>query len=492
LSRPLTRRKFLGSGAAAGAALVLPGGVAAARRKTRRQRRVDVVIVGAGLAGLTAARELTQAGHEVCVLEARDRVGGRTLNHHISKGVIAEAGGEYIGPTQNHIAALAKAMRVKTFKTYNEGQDLLYARGQLSAYPASGLPPDPDVQQAIIAAVSQLDVMAGEIPVKAPWKAKRAAEWDSMTLADWSRANVTTELGRQSLLTAANAVWGADPARMSLLYVLAYIATAGDEKTKGSFVRLVSTGGGAQESRFVGGSQLVSRRIAHHLGSRVVLHSPVREIHQHGHGVTVTSDRMIVHARRAIVAIPPVLLAGIHFSPDVPRMRRNLARRIVPGHLIKWEAVYDRPFWRDRGLSGQVISDTGPARSTFDNSPPGGRPGILFGFIGGAEAAAAAKLSAAERRRAVLGNFVTYFGSEAATPAHHFEMDWTREAWTKGCPVGYTRPGTLRRYGPALRAPFRRVHWAGTEVATYWSGYMDGAVRSGEVAAKEVSRALRH
>lgn len=491
MTRPLTRRKFLGAGAAAGAALALPG-AAAGKRRARKQRRVDVAIVGAGLAGLAAARDLTKAGHEVCVLEARDRVGGRTLNHQISKGVIAEAGGEYIGPTQHRIAALAKEMGVRTFKTYNQGEDLLYARGQLSRYPASGLPPDPDVQQAVIAAVTQLDSMAAKVPLETPWKAKNAAQWDAMTLEDWSRANVKTELGHQSVITAANAVWGADPADLSLLYVLWYVARSGDSKNRGSFARLVTTQGGAQESRFVGGSQLVSDRAARKLGSRVVLESPVRSIHQNGKGVTVTSDRLVVHARRAIVAVPPVLLAEIHFSPDVPRLRRNLARKTVPGHLIKWEAVYPTPFWRDAGLSGQVISDVGPARSTFDNTPPGGTPGILFGFIGGADAAAASKLSAADRGAAVLRNFVSFFGPQAGTPVDAFEMDWSTEAWTRGCPVGHMRPGTLRRYGPALRVPFKRVHWAGTEVATFWNGYMDGAVESGEVAAKQVMKALRH
>lgn len=492
MDRSLTRRKFLGAGAAAGAALALPGASAAAKRHApRKKRRVEVAIVGAGLAGLTAARELAKAGHEVCVLEARDRVGGRTLNHHVSKHVIAEAGGEYIGPTQNHIAALAKQLHVRTFKTYNTGDNVQYLRGQLSRYPASGLPTDPDVQQGIVAAVSQLDPMAAQVPVGEPWKAKRAAEWDAMTFQDWINANVTTPVGRQVLLSAADAIWGADPAQMSLLYVLGYIATSGDEKTPGSIVPLVTTTGGAQDSRFVGGSQLVPQRLAAKLGSRVVLHSPVRSVEQHAGGVTVTSDRVEVHAKQVIIAIPPVLLKHIHFAPDVPRMRRNLARRIVPGHLIKWEAVYDRPFWRDAGLSGQVVSDIGPVRTTFDNSPPSGKPGILFGFIGGSDAAHVAKLSAKARRNVVLSAFETYFGPEARKLVDSFEMDWTKEAWTKGCPVGYTRPGTLRRYGPALRVPFRRVHWAGTEVATYWSGYMDGAVRSGEVAAKEVRRALR-
>jgi monoamine oxidase len=488
LSRPVTRRRFLGTAGAAGATLWLPR--TAAARRARRERRVDVAIVGAGLAGLTAARELARKGKEVCVLEARDRVGGRTLNHRVSPGVIAEAGGEYVGPTQDRILALARAVGVKTFKTYNEGQNVLVVRGERSLYPASGLPPDPDVQQALIAVVTQLGAMAAKVPLAAPWKARRASQWDAMTLEDWKQANIKTEDGRRILDVAAQAIWGADPSRLSLLYVLFYIAAAGNERNPGSFARLVTTAGGAQESRFVGGSQLVAQRLAHALGSQVVLNSPVRRIEQDSRGVVVTSDRLGVRANEAIVAVPPVLVERIHFSPALPRMRRNLSRRIVPGHLIKWEAVYDAPFWRAQGLSGQAISVQGPANLTFDNSPPSGNPGVLFGFIGGSQAAAVEKLSQGARRDALLANFALYFGEEARRPKSWFEMDWKHEAWTRGCPVGFTGPNVLRRYGPALRVPFRRVHWAGTEVATFWNGYMDGAVRSGEAAAREVLRAL--
>jgi monoamine oxidase len=490
MSEGLTRRKLLGTAGAAGAALWLPPGTAAARRR-RRRRSADVVIVGAGFAGLSAARALARSGHEVCVLEARDRVGGRALNHQVAPGVIAEAGGQFVGPTQTHMLALAKAVGVDTFKTYNEGQNVLYVRGQRSLYSAAGLPPDPDVQQAVIAAITKLDPMAAEVPVDAPWTAKRAAEWDAMTLEQWGRQNITTDTGRKSLDTACHAVWATEASQMSLLYVLWYIAASGNEHVKGSFVTLVTTAGGLQDSRFVGGSQLVAQKVARGLGSQVVLSTPVRRIEQDGAGVLVTSDRLVVRAKRAIVAVPPVLLPKIDFAPAMPAQRRNLMKRMIPGHLIKVEAVYDTPFWRAQGLSGQVISDVGPADSTFDNSPPGGSPGIMFGFVGGSNAAAAAKLSVAARRQAVLNNFVTYFGPDAATPTGGFEMDWTREAWTRGCPTAHTGRNVLHRYGPALRKPFRRLHWAGSELAGYGNGYMDGAVRSGETAAKEVLRALR-
>jgi monoamine oxidase len=484
----VTRRTFIGGAAATGAALWVPQTAAARRRKPRR--KVDVVVVGAGLAGLTAARNLTSFGQSVAVLEARDRVGGRTLNHRVAPGVISEVGGEYVGPTQDRILALARDVGVGTFPTYNEGSNVQYLRGVRSLYPASGLPTDPDVQQVVTAAITKLDPMAAEVPINAPWTAPRANEWDAMTFEDWKRANVTSVTGRAVLDAAAEAIWGAEPSELSLLYALFYIAAAGNETTPGSIIRLVSTGGGAQESRLVGGSQTVSLEVARLLGSRVVLSSPVRRITDRGGRVVVTSDRLIVEAKRVIVAIPPVLTTKIDFSPHLPRQRRDLAKRITQGQLIKWEAVYPMPFWRDQGLSGQVVSDVGPANTTFDNTPPGGRPGIMFGFLGGAQARRAARLSRAARRQAVLDNFVAFFGEAARTPTDSFEMDWTNEAWTRGCPVGHTGRNVLRKYGPALRVPVGRIHWAGTEVATFWNGYMDGAVRSGEAAAEEVLRRL--
>jgi len=277
---------------------------------------------------------------------------------------------------------------------------------------------------------------------------------------------------------------------MSLLYALAYVAASGDETHRGSFVRLITTGGGAQEARFVGGSQVVSERIADRLGRRVVLGAPVRRIVQDGDGVRVVAAGLTVRAKRAIVTVPPVLALDIAFTPVLPRAKARILRGLRPGHLMKAEAVYPRPFWRDAGLTGQSVTDLAVG-STFDNSPPDASIGVLMGFIGGDAARRLQALTAAARRAAVLDAFAATFGDAARTPAGYVEKDWTDDRWTKGCPTAHTPPGVLRRYGPALRRATGRVHWAGSETSTFWQGYMDGAVRSGERAADEVAKTLR-
>jgi monoamine oxidase len=361
----------------------------------------------------------------------------------------------------------------------------------VSRYPATGLPTDPSVAADLIGLIATFDGLARTVPIEAPWTAKRAEEFDSQTLETFLAARVRNRGARTLTDAAIKSIWGAEARDLSLLYVLWYAACAGNERTPGSFTRLITTAGGAQESRFVGGSQQIAIEAARRLGDRVVLSSPVRRIAQDSRGVTVTSDRLVLHASRVVVAAPPAVTAYIDWAPLLPARRAQLLQRAPQGSLVKAEAVYPTPFWRADGLSGQAVADSGVARSTFDNSPPSGRPGVLFGFVGGVEARRWNDSAPSARRDAVLRGLAGLFGDAALRPDDYVEKNWSDEEWTRGCPVGYLPPGVLLDYGSALREPCGRVHWAGTETSTYWAGYMDGAVRSGERVATEVISAGR-
>ena len=334
--------------------------------------------------------------------------------------------------------------------------------------------------------VQKLDAMATEVDVNAPWEAKEAVEWDSETFYTWLKANEANPDFMRLAASATDAIFGQEPRDLSLLYVVNYIAASGDEANQGTFERNFQTAEGAQQERLVGGSQLISIRVAAELGSSVVLSAPVRQITQTAKGAKVIGKGVSISASRVIVAVPPALAARIDYEPLLPALRDQLTQRAPMGSYAKVDAVYPTPFWRGEGLTGQAVSVNGPVRVTFDSTPNEGAPGVLLGFIGGTDARHWYGLPAAQRRQAVLENLANYFGEQARNPLEYLENDWAEERFSRGDPVAGLPPGVLLDFGTALRAPAGRIHWAGTETSDYWVGYMDGAVRSGERAAAEV------
>jgi monoamine oxidase len=446
----------------------------------------DVVVVGAGLAGLTAARALTAAGRSVAVLEARDRVGGRTLNHDLGDGQVVEAGGQYFGPTQNHIAELAAELGVGTFPAYSDGASV-YVHGSKAKRFTGDIPPDPLALPDLAVAMLRINRLSRQVPLDKPWTAPKARAWDSITFESWIRKTSATAGGLDLVNVFLASVYGGTAADASALFTLHYIAGMGDENNVGTIDRGIAVTGGAQESRFVGGSQRISIRMAEELEGRVVLSSPVRAIAQDAGAVHVRSDSGIWTAKQVIVAIPPALAARIIWSPLLPPQQDALFGRLAFGTLMKCEAVYDKPFWRSEGLSGMGVFHSGsPISSMFDNTPPSGAPGVLMGFLGGKDWRAWAHRPPRERRGGVLRAFAKVAGPDALRPTDYFEQDWTAEEFTRGGPTAVPGTGVLTAFGEWRDRPFGRVHWAGAEHADYWNGYMDGAVRSGKATANAV------
>lgn len=440
----------------------------------------DVAIVGAGLSGLTTALRLHQTGRSVVVLEARDRVGGRTLNEPLGHGKVVELGGQWVGPGHTSIRGLAAEFGIDTFPTHIAGEHVFEFGGRISRYRGDIPRIAPLGLLDYRLAQARLERMARTIDPEAPARAPRAQRWDSETVASWMARHMRTRSGRELMRLALEAVLAVDPADLSLLHWLFYI------RVGGGLDSLVRTDGGYQQDRFVGGSQEIAIRVARHLGERVRLGQPVTRIVQHPDHVELVAGGRPVRASFAVFALPPALTSSIAFDPPLPGARQQLAQRMPQGTVAKYMAVYPEPFWRSEGLSGHATADRGPVTVVFDNSPPDGTPGVLLAFSLAGDARRIAQRPEDERHAAVLARLAELFGPRAAEPERLIERSWAEEEWTRGCYAGYFGPGGWTAFGDVLRRPVGLLHWAGAETATLHHGSMDGAVAAGERAASEV------
>ena len=476
-----SRRQVLRMGATALAAGLLPTRWALA---STDPREVDVVIVGGGLAGLATARTLVEQGVDsFVVLEARDRVGGRTYDLPIPGGHVVEGGGEWIGPGQDRIAALAAAVGVDTFPAYYDGDGLF----EIQQHVSRGMLPDLTLRQGgnFMRLAWRLQRMANRLPEGAPWLAEHAAVLDRTTLAEWLVEQGASPWTLESFRIITRAIMSGYPEDISTLWFLFYLQSGG------GLFRIASNEGGLQDLRFHGGSQRVSVKAAESLGQRVRLGEPVWSIADGSRRVEVRTPRATYHARRVVVAMAPADTLRVDFLTGLSPQRTELVRRwaqLPRLPLIKHSVLYEKPFWREAGLNGNVATDHAPLQLVFDNSPPDGSLGVLTCFLSPAEVPGLADRE--ERARRVPVELARYFGPQALEAKGAVEKDWATDAWSTGCITPLT-PGMLTAGGPALRDPVGKIHWAGTESATRGCGYMDGAVRSGEVVAAEVVAALR-
>ncbi|MCS0630528.1 FAD-dependent oxidoreductase [Telluria mixta] len=474
----LTRRGFLGVATAAAAATALPGAARAATGKAAEGNVLDIAIIGAGLAGLTAARDLQRAGcSSFVVLEARDRVGGRTLNHDLGNGYFTEAGGQWIGPGQTAIADLARELGVGTFPNYWQGK-ASYVLGEAHAALDTGgsVGTDPRLQR-------ELEDMAKSVPSGAPWTSPRAAEFDALSLGSWLATKHLAPQDQIGWSAGAMLTGGAAPAQLSLLHWLSMINSADC-----TYERLEAVRGGAQQTRISGGSQILSIRMAQALGDKVRLQSPVLRIENWNDGpVAIHTPDGVIRARYVIVALSPPLCNQIAFDPPLPAPRREMQRRWPAYAPIRKTAhVYKKAFWREKGLNGWIVQPKGLVLWAYDNSPEDVSFGVINAFI--VNGMLPTDPNQAETELARI--YAQAFGEEALHPVGYYEHDWGKaDNWTLTC-VSPMPPGFLTRYGKALHPPAGRLIWSGTETADIWAGYMDGAVRSGHAAALQALRAV--
>ena len=451
--------------------------------------RVQVVVIGAGISGLQAARLLSER-YSVKVLEARDRVGGRLQNHYFANGDSVDVGGQWVGPGQDRMYRLIEALGAKTWPLYDSGDNQLSLAGKLRRYRGTIPRINPVALVDLGVAMARFESMAKSLDPAAPWQHKKAASWDAITLESWLQKNCVTRRARELFAIGIGAVFAAEPGEISLLHALFYARSGNSLET------LLAVTGGAQQDRVHGGTAGLCEAMARQLGERVQLGAPVSSIDQ------LPDDSLVVryapgngqpgavHCDRVIVAVPPNQALRIRFQPELPAWRDKLLQRMPAGSCIKCVARYDKPFWREDGLSGQVASPAGPVRVTFDNSEQGKSSGLLMGFLEGDVARHYSSVSAEERRAAVLDCFARYFGEAARTPLEYVDKDWSSETWTRGCYAALMAPGTWTSGGARLREANGPIHWAGTEFAVEWFGYMEGALESAERAVREVEGAL--
>lgn len=442
-----------------------------------RSREMNVIVVGAGFAGLVAARALVRAGATVTVLEARERVGGRTLSTELG-GQVVDLGAQWIGDQHHKLRALADELGIVHFEQYAAGKKVLDRGDKLRTF-SGFLPRLPIMALGELGlAMLKLERYAKRVPLESPLAAP--AEWDQITVADWLDRNIRRGAARDMIELATQMIFAVEPRELSFLYFLLYINSGAGLR------RLADIKRGAQERRLATGAQSVAQKLADELADRVRLGHAVRAVEQDASGVTVHTTRGPFRAERAILALPPALLAKIDFTPAVSEERTLIHTRMPAGSVIKCIAAYDRPFWREAGYSGEAFSPRGLVRATFDDCSADGSHAALVAFVVGDAARELATRPDAERRQLVLADLGRLHGAAAHTPVAYVDKNWLAEEWSSGCYVGVLAPTLLTRVAAALRRPEGRLHFAGTETAIHHVGYLEGAIESGERAAHEV------
>ena len=441
----------------------------------------DVVVIGAGAAGLTAANQLKKAGLSVAVLEARDRVGGRLWTDTI-EGAMLEIGGQWVSPDQDALKETIVELGLETFDRYRDGDSVYIGPdGVAHRYTGEMFPVSAETEKVIADVTARLDAMVAEIDPDRPWAHPLAAEWDTVSWDAWLREQTDDDEAIRNLAFPTGSAMLTKPTHsFSLLQSLLMAASAG------SYTNLVDADF-ILDKRVVGGLQQVPLLLAERLGDDVFLGQPVRTLeYTEGEGVVAIADGVTVRARHAILALAPVLYNRISFVPPLPRLQHQMHQHISMGFVIKVHAVYETPFWREKGLSGTAFSPYELSHEAYDNTNHGDERGTLVGFVSDRTADDLFRLSAEERKERILDSLSHYYGPEAKDPVVYYESDWGSEEWTRGAYAASFDLGGLHRYGADLRTPVGPIHFACSDMAGAGYQHVDGAIRMGRLAAQQI------
>lgn len=443
-----------------------------------------IIVIGAGFSGLAAADALSAAGQEVTVLEARDRVGGRARTEQMDDGIWLDYGGQWLGPGQTEMYALAERLGHATWPMFVQGHVRTIFSGRKGKYKGS-IPYDLPLAGLwnLGTAVARWYWQSWEISLDTPWTARGAKGLDAITVGDWMRRHLWHADANSVFRVAIESIFAAHPDDISLLHALHY------SRSGQGFFSLTESAGGAQQDRLQRGVQPLAESYLATLEKRGVtckLDQPVLRIEQTASSIQVETRSDSFSADRVICAAPPALAAEIVFDPPLPDDKLACLRNLQPGCAIKCFAVYEKPFWREQGWSGSAVSDVGPIHVCFDVTPPDEERGILMGFIEGRAAVRESDSTAEQRRTKFITALAAFFGPEAAAPIAYYDHSWRHDEWARGCYAGVAPTGHWTSVGHQLREPHGRIHWAGTETSTHWTGYFEGAVRAGQRAADEI------
>lgn len=441
----------------------------------------DVIIIGGGFSGLAAAKKIHQAHKTFLLLEARDRVGGRTHTNYFDDGTYCDVGGQWIGPTQDRMYELCREHGVDWYETYNEGKNIIDLNNTIKTY--TGLIPKMDVASLINIdyVLKKLDRMAKKISLSTPWTSPRADELDSISLETYVRKYCYTNNCYKVVRAGLETVYACELNEVSLLHALFYIKSGTNLNT------LLSIKDGAQQHRIKGGMQLLAEKIAEPFNNRIKFNSAVAKVNQQNNIIVVSGTDFQYTAKKIIIAIPPPLISSIEFLPALPLHKTQLLQKLSMGIVGKVTAIYKKPFWRDKGFSGQVVADElTPFQTLFDSSPADSSYGTLLAFCIANRARDFFATNESSRRQLALDTFVKYFGKEAAEPTHYHDHCWANEVWSGGCYAGIYPTGAWTNFQNELAKPTQHIHWAGTETSDVWYGYIEGAVHAGERAAQEI------